>query len=127
MYITQKPECNRHILQLCLGIRNLIKDVLRKVVDLMLKSLYIEKFKEQYHYHFQSYQFAFKCYLEDCKYGGMDHLCVVSDNEEEGVPKNMDHVKGGPIQMKPEHLVWYNKVRFKLISFPSFLSPVYIF
>ena len=102
--------------------------MLRKVAHLMLKSLYVKEFEEQYHYHFQSYQFAFKCYLEDCKCGGMDHLCVVSDNEEEGVPKNMDHVKdGSPIEMKPEHLVWYNKVRCELISFPSFLPPVYIF
>ena len=58
----------------------------------------------------------------------MDHLCVVSDKEEKGIPKNMDCVSdGGPVIMKPEHLVWYDMVRCNVIYYAIFYQCISLF
>ena len=119
VHLAPNSDFNMINSEVFLGIRYLIKDTLRTVSASMLKSLYTENSQEQYYHHFQQYQFGFKCYKHSVS--GMDHLCVVSDKEEKGIPKFMDCVNdGSPVIMKPEHLVWYDMVRCGGIHYAIF-------
>ena len=112
VHIGRQKTCDtKRLHKVCLEIRNLVKDTLRKVTASMLHSLYTVASQEQYRYDFEPYQFAFNYHDPSDK----EHFCVVYNKEED--PKYMDcvrHESCGSFEMEQRHLFWYGKVSFSV-------------
>ena len=106
IHTSQQKECDEKLYEMCPKIRNLVKNTLGSITESMLNPLYTVTSEERYKFHFQTYQFAFKCY----EHSEHDHLCVVSNEE---MPETMNCVWDGnntPFEMRAENLIWYGKV-----------------
>ena len=120
IHISQLKKCEEKLYEVCPKLRNLVKNTLGSIAESMLNSLYTATSEEQYKSHFQTYQFAFKCY----EHSQQDHLCVVS---HEDIPETMNCVWDGNktrFEVRAENLIWYGKVSLWSLyetCFPFFL------
>ena len=111
VHISRQRNCDTKLLhKVCLEIRTLVKNTLRKVTSSMLHSLYTVASQEKYKYDFEHYQFAFNYHDPS----GEEHFCVVCNKEED--PKYMDCVthENESFEMEQRHLCWYGKVSFNV-------------
>ena len=129
IHISRQHDCDEKSLplhQVCLKIKLLVEETLRKVVTCMLHSLYATS-KEQYQCLSDPYQFAFKSSSEHSK---CEHLCVVSDKDTDLIYMNCIKKKDGCkkyIRMEAEHLVWFGKVSLIELFILAFIIALFCF
>ena len=101
-HISRRPAAKTSTHEVCTAVRDLIQCTLERIAS-------------RFNYTFSlSYQLAFECPLPT--HEGGDHLCVVESGDT--CPDVMaclhDPKKIIPVDMEPQHLVWFGKVSNKI-------------